>query len=65
MPPINPGRKRGRSPYGQGGPEMLVRELEAKGIKVDNTRQHGDGPGYSVYINDPSGIGTELSCDPA
>ena len=50
---------------GQGGQEALVRELEAKGIKVDNTRQHGDGPGYSVYINDPSGNRIELSYDPA
>ena len=49
---------------GQGDAEALVRELEAKGIKVDNTRQHGDGPGYSVYINDPSGNRIELSYDP-
>ena len=50
---------------GQSGPEALVRELEGKGVKVDGTRQHGDGPGYSVYIDDPSGNRIELSYDPA
>ena len=43
----------------------LAKELEAKGVKVDGIRPHGDGPGYSVYVNDPSGNLIELSSDPA
>jgi predicted enzyme related to lactoylglutathione lyase len=41
----------------------LINELEAKGIKVDETRLHGQGPGYSVYVTDPSGNRLELSKD--
>lgn len=41
----------------------LIRELEAKGIKTDGMRLHGHGPGYSVYIVDPSGNRLELSKD--
>ena len=48
-----------------GASEDLVQELEAKGITVDHTRVHGDGPGYSVYVNDPCGNHIELSYDPA
>ncbi len=48
-----------------GPAEELVQELEAKGVTVENTRQHGDGPGYSVYVNDPCGNRLELSWDPA
>lgn len=44
-------------------PTELIEQLEAKGIKVDGTRTHGDGPGYSVYINDPNGNRIELSKD--
>jgi hypothetical protein len=33
----------------------MVRELEAQGIKVENIRMHGNGPGYSVYAYDPGG----------
>ena len=46
-------------------PGAMVRELEAKGIKVENIRMHGNGPGYSVYVNDPCGNRIELSTDPA
>ena len=42
-------------------PEALVKELEAKGIKTDGIRRHGNGPGYSVYVVDPSGNRIELS----
>ena len=42
-------------------PKELIKELEAKGIKVDETRIHGEGPGYSVYVIDPSGNRLELS----
>jgi predicted enzyme related to lactoylglutathione lyase len=41
----------------------LIKELEAKGIKVEETRVHGKGPGYSVYITDPNGNRIELSKD--
>lgn len=48
---------------GPGDPKELIKELEAKGIKVDETRIHGQGPGYSVYITDPNGNRVELSKD--
>ncbi|MET0585647.1 MAG: VOC family protein [Candidatus Binatia bacterium] len=41
----------------------LIKDLEAKGIKVEGTRMHGEGPGYSVYISDPNGNRVELSKD--
>ena len=43
--------------------QELVKELEARGAKVDGVRPHGEGPGYSVYVNDPSGNRIELSTD--
>ncbi len=49
---------------GEAGAETLVKQLEATGIKVDHIRQHGDGPGYSLYVDDPSGNHIELSWDP-
>ena len=42
-------------------PEELTREIEAKGFQVDGVRRHGNGPGYSVYVLDPSGNRLELS----
>jgi predicted enzyme related to lactoylglutathione lyase len=48
---------------GPGDPQELIRELEAKGIKVNDLRLHGEGPGYSVYVTDPSGNRLELSKD--
>jgi predicted enzyme related to lactoylglutathione lyase len=48
---------------GPSDPKELIRELEQKGIKVDDTRIHGEGPGYSVYITDPAGNRLELSKD--
>jgi predicted enzyme related to lactoylglutathione lyase len=45
-------------------PDTMVQELEAKGIKVENIRMHGNGPGYSVYVHDPCGNRIELSTDP-
>jgi len=44
-------------------PKDLIKELEGKGIKVDETRIHGQGPGYSVYVTDPNGNRIELSKD--
>jgi catechol 2,3-dioxygenase-like lactoylglutathione lyase family enzyme len=46
-------------------PDAMVQELEAKGIKVEHIRMHGNGPGYSVYVYDPCGNRIELSTDPA
>ena len=48
---------------GPNDPKELVKELEAKGIKVEDVRIHGEGPGYSVYVTDPSGNRLELSKD--
>ena len=44
-------------------PEELKSELEGKGIAVDSIRIHGggEGGGYSLYVNDPSGNRIELS----
>ena len=44
--------------------DATIKTLEAGGAKVEGTRQHGEGPGYSVYVNDPSGNRIELSTDP-
>lgn len=46
---------------GPSDPEELVKELQAKGAKVDGIRRHGNGPGYSVYVIDPGGNRLELS----
>lgn len=46
---------------GPSDPEALLKELESKGVKVDGIRRHGNGPGYSVYVIDPSGNRLELS----
>lgn len=46
---------------GPSDPNELVKELEAKGAKVVELRRHGNGPGYSVYVNDPSGNRLELA----
>ena len=42
---------------------LLKREIEAKGIAVDHIRVHGggEGGGYSLYVDDPSGNRIELS----
>jgi predicted enzyme related to lactoylglutathione lyase len=48
---------------GPSDPKELIQELETKGIKTDGMRLHGQGPGYSVYIIDPSGNRLELSKD--
>ena len=48
---------------GPSDPKELMKELEAKGIKLDGMRLHGEGPGYSVYVIDPGGNRLELSKD--
>ncbi|MBV8084889.1 MAG: VOC family protein [Chloroflexi bacterium] len=45
-------------------PEDMTNELESRGLKVTHTRMHGEGPGYSVYVDDPAGNHLELSTDP-
>jgi catechol 2,3-dioxygenase-like lactoylglutathione lyase family enzyme len=45
--------------------EATIRELESQGVEVEETRVHGEGPGYSLYVTDPSGNRLELSTDPS
>ncbi|MEA2641621.1 MAG: Glyoxalase/Bleomycin resistance protein/Dioxygenase superfamily [Chloroflexota bacterium] len=47
-----------------GESDEVIKKLEAQGVKVDGTRLHRDGPGYSIYFDDPSGNRVELSTDP-
>lgn len=35
--------------------EKTLRELEQAGTQVENTRDHPDGKGYSLYVKDPDG----------
>lgn len=44
--------------------EKTVQELEQAGTKVENTRDHPDGKGYSLYIKDPDGNLWELWATP-
>ena len=48
------------------GPGMddTVNLLTQCGAAIEGTRQHGEGPGYSIYVTDPSGNRIELSTDP-
>ncbi|MBI4528987.1 MAG: VOC family protein [Deltaproteobacteria bacterium] len=39
---------------------QLLRELENSGTRVENTRDHPDGKGYSLYVKDPDGNLWEL-----
>ncbi len=41
--------------------QELVKELEGRGIKVEDVRIHQEDKGYSVYVNDPAGNRIELS----
>lgn len=45
---------------GPDDPNALVKELEAKGLQVDDLRAHDGGSGYSVYVIDPGGNRLEL-----
>ena len=40
--------------------EKTLQELEQAGSKVENTRDHGDGKSYSLYVKDPDGNLWEL-----
>ena len=35
--------------------EKATQELQQAGTKVENTRDHPDGKGYSLYVKDPDG----------
>jgi predicted enzyme related to lactoylglutathione lyase len=48
---------------GPDDPNELARELETKGLKVDDIRLHDGSRGYSVYVIDPGGNRLELSRD--
>lgn len=39
-------------------------ELARRGATVTDSRVHGDGPGFSLYVTDPLGNRLELSWDP-
>jgi catechol 2,3-dioxygenase-like lactoylglutathione lyase family enzyme len=40
--------------------DKALQELEQAGTKVENTRDHGDGKSYSLYVKDPDGNLWEL-----
>ena len=40
--------------------DKAVQELDRAGTKVENTRDHPDGKGYSLYVKDPDGNLWEL-----
>jgi catechol 2,3-dioxygenase-like lactoylglutathione lyase family enzyme len=44
--------------------EKTVREIESGGNKIENTRDHPDGKGYSLYVKDPDGNLWELWAAP-
>ena len=48
-----------------GDAETVQQQLESSGIKVAAMRPHRDGPGYSLYFDDPSGNRIELSTEPS
>jgi catechol 2,3-dioxygenase-like lactoylglutathione lyase family enzyme len=40
--------------------QQRIQELEGIGARVENTRDHPDGKGYSLYVKDPDGNLWEL-----
>jgi predicted enzyme related to lactoylglutathione lyase len=44
--------------------EKTVQEIERGGTKIENTRDHPDGKGYSLYVKDPDGNLWELWAAP-
>lgn len=40
--------------------QQRVQELERSGVRVENSRDHPDGKGYSLYVKDPDGNLWEL-----
>lgn len=39
---------------------QVIQELERLNVRVENTRDHPDGKGYSLYVKDPDGNLWEL-----
>lgn len=39
---------------------QAIQEIEQTGARVENTRDHPDGKGYSLYVKDPDGNLWEL-----
>jgi len=44
--------------------DQAIQDLEKGGTKVENTRDHPDGKGYSLYVKDPDGNIWELWAAP-
>ena len=44
--------------------DAMCKELESRGVEIQGTREHRDGPGFSIFVNDPLGNRLELSWDP-
>lgn len=44
--------------------DKTTQELEQAGTRVENTRDHPDGKGYSLYVKDPDGNLWELWAAP-
>ena len=40
--------------------DLRVQDLEQSGVRVENSRDHPDGKGYSLYVQDPDGNLWEL-----
>jgi predicted lactoylglutathione lyase len=40
--------------------DEAIKEIEHTGAKVENSRDHPDGKGYSLYVKDPDGNIWEL-----
>ena len=48
---------------GPDGPQGLRRELEGRGFAVDHVRDHRDGAGDALCVDDPDGNHLEMSVD--
>jgi len=40
--------------------DLRVQDLERSGVRVEKCRDHPDGKGYSLYVQDPDGNLWEL-----
>jgi catechol 2,3-dioxygenase-like lactoylglutathione lyase family enzyme len=40
--------------------QQRIQEIEGLGARIENTRDHPDGKGYSLYVKDPDGNLWEL-----
>ena len=46
---------------GAGEADDVVKQLEARGVRVDGVRVHREDSGYSIYLDDPCGNRIELA----